>query len=222
MRIAGIRFDSLGQSKIGNEGMSLLIDENVRRLQITMQNATTMSISDRSTDRSEHLRRGTRRLRPIQQFPSERRSFNQLHTEEGAAIDLTDFVDGDDMSMMQLGGGFRFRTEPSQVRRRGQITSKDHLECDDPVQLLLPGLIDHPHAAATKLFQQFVVAVVASFEQAGIGAVLWRRFRKIIQQSLEAGEVFGDLDGRPQFAKFPFQMRMIGHNFVESSRGAVS
>ena len=45
-------------------------------------------------------------------------------------------------------------------RTRREITAQDHLQRDDPIQILLPCLVDDAHPAATEFRQQLVVATV--------------------------------------------------------------
>ena len=73
-----------------------------------------------------------------------------------------DFVDGDDVGMLEAGGRDGFGAKALDELRAGLRPEQQHLERDNPVQALLPGLIDDPHPAPRDLLQQLVVAEVIS------------------------------------------------------------
>jgi hypothetical protein len=73
------------------------------------------------------------------------------------ALALSDFVDGDNIWVLQARRSLRFGPEALDLGGTGQLTGQDHLHRDRPVQTDLPGLIDHTHAPARDFFQQFIV-----------------------------------------------------------------
>ena len=77
------------------------------------------------------------------------------------ALAEPDFVDGDDVGMLQRGRGDRLGAEPLHRFRRRVRPEQQQLEGDDPIEALLAGLVDHAHAAVPDLLQQLVVAEIA-------------------------------------------------------------
>ena len=73
---------------------------------------------------------------------------------------LADFVNGHNVGMVQLGGGFRLRLETPHVGLRCELAGQDHFQGDQPLELDLPGLVDNAHASACNLLQQLVFAEV--------------------------------------------------------------
>ena len=85
-----------------------------------------------------------------------------LHAEVRLPVDRADLVDGDDVRVLEPGGGLGLGAEPGAVgvgwpgalrgsssgRRRGRAT-------------LLPGLVDDAHAAAAEFLEQLEVAELA-------------------------------------------------------------
>ena len=69
---------------------------------------------------------------------------------------LADLVDLHDVRVLQLGHRLRLGAEAGQLLRAGVVARQDHLQGDDPVQLHLPGLVDHAHAAAAQLAEDLV------------------------------------------------------------------
>ena len=83
---------------------------------------------------------------------------DQFHTQERLALMLTNFVNGDDVRMVEAGGGFRFAHESLHLGLAGEQAGQQHLERDGTVEADLPGAIDNAHAAAGEFAEQFVVA----------------------------------------------------------------
>ena len=80
---------------------------------------------------------------------------------------LANFVDGNDVRVIQPGCGLRFRLETLDVVMGCQHAGTDEFERDHPVQGGLPRFEDCAHAAARNLLDQLVVAEVADFLEVG-------------------------------------------------------
>src|SRR5581483_9314127 len=80
----------------------------------------------------------------------------------------------------------------------------DHLQRDDPVERLMPGLVDHPHPAAAEFGQKFEVAELPGERAAGFLPAVGRR---VVRVGGGGGERDGagqlrELSDRPQLAEF--------------------
>ena len=71
---------------------------------------------------------------------------------------FADLVDLDDVRMLQRRHGLRFDEKAGQGIGAGVPSGEHHLEGDEPVELLLPRLVDDPHAAAAKLAENLIAA----------------------------------------------------------------
>ena len=67
-----------------------------------------------------------------------------------------DFVDGDDVGMLQTGRRFRLGAETLHVIRRREPAGEDHLHRDDAVEADLACPVDNAHAALGHFLQQLV------------------------------------------------------------------
>jgi len=76
------------------------------------------------------------------------------------------FVDGDDVGMLQRGGGHRLGAETLHRLRRRVWPEQKQLKCNHPIQAFLVGLEYHAHAAVPDLFQQLVVSKIAGLREA--------------------------------------------------------
>src|SRR5947209_5137089 len=73
---------------------------------------------------------------------------------------LADLVDGDDVRVLEVGGGFGLAQESLDLVRAGQGAGADQFDGHVTIQTRLPGLPDDPHAAPGDLFEELVVAEI--------------------------------------------------------------
>ncbi len=152
----------LGEAEVGHARLVKRVDEHVGRLEVAVQDAVLMRIVDglgddldvaRGTGGGQWLAGGE---------PGEALALDKIHGEEGPTLVRANFVDGDDVCVLQTGGRRRFRAEPlGQVLAR-LVAEQEHLHCDNAAKALLPRLVNDPHAAAGDFFEQFVVAEVST------------------------------------------------------------
>ena len=69
-------------------------------------------------------------------------------------------MDGDDVGVLQVGGGFGLAQKSFDLVRAGQGAGADHFQGHVPIQTRLPGLPDDSHAAPGDLFEKLVVAKI--------------------------------------------------------------
>ena len=69
------------------------------------------------------------------------------------AVLLRDFIDRNNVRMVQLGRGLGFRVETLDGGTRGQSPGQNHFQRDDPFQAHLPRLEDDSHPALRDLLQ---------------------------------------------------------------------
>ena len=81
-------------------------------------------------------------------------AIHQLHDDEGLPVLLADFVDGDDVGMVQRGSRFSFLDEAGAAVGIAAARFGQQLDGDETIQALVAGLVDLSHAALADLFQQ--------------------------------------------------------------------
>ena len=104
-------FMNLGQAEVGDPRLIGGVDEHVLRLQVAMQGAALMGEVDRLGDDLDVARRDSRRQRPVLHEGSEVAAGHVVHREVMLAVVLADLVDGDDVGVLQVGGGFGLAQE---------------------------------------------------------------------------------------------------------------
>src|SRR5262249_54095617 len=88
-------------------------------------------------------------------------ALDQLHGEVVLPLVGADFVDGDDVRMVQAGRRLRLAAETLHVVIRGELARANHLQGHRTIQAGLPGSVNDAHAAVGDLPPQLVVAEVA-------------------------------------------------------------
>ena len=142
---------------VGLGAVRVLEDEDVRRLQIPVDDAALVGVSHGGADLPEqgepaaHLGpriRGT----VLVQVGGERPARHQLHGEEVLSLVRgARLVDRRDARVFEPGQAVGLALEHAYRARVDVPASQDHLERDRAPRPLLLGLVDHPHPAAADL-----------------------------------------------------------------------
>ena len=74
----------------------------------------------------------------------------RIHRDEPVVVGLTDVVDGDDMRMVEGGGGLRFLHEALPLVGTADSVGGKDLQGDEPVQTRVTGLVDDAHATSPR------------------------------------------------------------------------
>src|SRR5262249_20299635 len=132
---------------------SLLVDENVLRLNVAMNDAFLVSklqsVADLANDGQRPFGRQAARLHELAQVEA----VHILHEEVVHAADLAEIVHGDNLRMADACQGAGFAHEA--LRKGGVLPGerRQDLERDQSVKLDLPGLVNRAHSTlAEKLY----------------------------------------------------------------------
>ena len=156
MITAGL-FRQLGQTEVQHLHTAAVIDHDIGWLQVAMYDASRM----RRRERIGHLDRIVDRLlqpqpisrnQPIQGF-----AVDEFHGDEIDATSLVDIVDGDDVRMIERGGGAGFLDEAMFALGIGYLCHMQDFQRDVPVQAGVAGLPDSTHSAIAQLLDDPVV-----------------------------------------------------------------
>jgi len=107
--------------------------------------------------RLDQLRRLAVRQRLADDFLFQAATLDVFHGQERPVVVLAHLMDLHDVRVLQPGSDRGFLEEPCPLLVP-HVRRSNHLQGDDPVQLDLPGLVDHPHAAAADFFKQLIRA----------------------------------------------------------------
>ena len=147
----------LRQTEVENLGVAAVGDENVRGLDVAMDD----SLAVRGIEGVGHFdRQGEQALelhRPALDQVLQGLAAEALHHDEEMAIVLADFVDGADVGMVQRRSGAGFAAEAFEsLGILGSIVGKK-LQGDEAAELRVFRFVNHSHAAAAEQFNDAVV-----------------------------------------------------------------
>src|SRR4030095_3649100 len=137
------------------------VEQDVARLDVTMQNAVLMRVMNGASYLSDEFRCISSRDRCSPCHFIELSTVDELHAEVAGAFALTYLMDGHDARMIETGCGFRLPAKALLMRLCSPIAQADHFECDDTIETFLPSTKYDALAALANFLQQFVVAKVA-------------------------------------------------------------
>ncbi len=160
VRQVALGLDPPGQAEVGDVGLAPLVDQDVRRLQVAVQDAPLVGVMNGLGDGGHQPGRGREIGGEVAQPLVQAAARDQLHAEEALARRLAHLVDRHDVGMVELRDGLGLVLEPDQLGLAGEFGRPDDLEGDQPVQGDLPCLVDDAHSAPAQLRQDLVAVVV--------------------------------------------------------------
>jgi hypothetical protein len=128
------RIQPLGQPEVGDARLAEGVDEDVGRLEVAVQNAPLVRVVDSLRDSLEVGGSAPGRQGPVADELREVLALDEVHREERLAVVLADVMDGNDVRVLQPGGGFRLGAKSPQGSGVGLAAGQDHLEGNDAVQ----------------------------------------------------------------------------------------
>src|SRR6187401_2420089 len=124
-----------------------------------MENPTVVGVFDRMRDFRHQLHAFPRFIPQRSRVLLQASLLCELHAEKRQAVlAFAHFINRKDVWMIQTGHSLCFSSETLQRSVRISAITKDALYRDDAPGMSLPGAIDHAHAAAADLLENFVVA----------------------------------------------------------------
>ena len=185
--ILALGVDPLGQSEVGDVGLALAIEEDVRGLQVAVEDASLVRVMDGAGDIGQQPRGRAGVGGEFGQAIGEATAVDQLHAEIAVVAVGAHLMDGDDIGVVERGDGLGLEPEPPAVVVAGQPAGQDHLERHGAIQTQLAGREHDPHAAAGDLAGALMVTEVAD-GVAGRGAS--------ISPTRRAAKSSGEIAGR--------------------------
>lgn len=153
--------ESERETEVGDVGGALSIEQDVRRFEIAVEDASLVSV----VDRPSHLRDDSGdRQRIIPETVRLRRQAPALQKRHGVVVPSlvsSDLMDRHDSRMAQACRRFRLGPESPNLIRCRQGLGEDHLERDGPVEANLPCPVDDAHPPSRNLLDELVVPEVA-------------------------------------------------------------
>src|SRR5262249_9678210 len=130
------------------------VEQNVARLEVAMDHAILMGMMDRVGQSRTKLGRLLRRKLILSQPFGEVRSANEVADDIDPVILLADFVDADDVGMLELRRRTGFAQQQLDVGAFENLPARE-LHGDEAVELWIFGHPDVAKVAASQQFDQF-------------------------------------------------------------------
>ena len=147
----------LGQTKVQNLRLAAIRHENVRRLDVPMDDPLRVRGLERVGDLDGEVKQFVRLERLARNAMLQGLSLQQLHRDEGLAFVLVDVVNRADVGMVERGRRLRFPLESFQSLPVPGEFCRQKLQGHSALQLAVLGLVHYPHAPAAQLLQDAVV-----------------------------------------------------------------
>ena len=154
----GFRGDARGQAEVGDHGTVLVIEQDVGRLQIAVQNTALMRVMYGPRHRRQQAGDGAIILLEARQMLVQTAAFIEGHGEVIPTLMIADLVNFHDFGMVQVRDVLGLGLEAFDLFGRRQGTGRDSFEGHDPHRFQLTRLVDDAHAAAADFFLQNVFA----------------------------------------------------------------
>src|SRR5215831_4390001 len=132
---------------------AFFVEQDVSRLDVSMQNASFMRVMHRARHLSDEFCRLSDRHRCMGNYFVKLTTFDKLHTEIALTIPLAYLVDGNDAWMVKARSGFGFQTKALQVRWCCPLTEADNFQCNNAIEALLPGAKNDSLSTPANLFE---------------------------------------------------------------------
>ena len=157
-RRAAVDTGEAGDPEVGQVGVAVAIDQDVRRLHIAVDDAVAMGRPQGAGDLREHRRGAFGRQRPVGERVGEGAGLDQAHHEVGGTRLTPVVVQRDDVRVLEPGDELGLGLEPADERRVVGELGPDHLDRHLAPDDRLVGAVDRPEGAAPELLAQLVAA----------------------------------------------------------------
>ncbi len=154
--LLGVALHLLGESEVCDLGQAVGRQQDVRRLQVPVNDPSRVGFGHRAAQRHHHRCRHAWCLRPAVDELREAAPGDEFQGEVRQAVEIAVLVDLDDTRVLDPGDGARLDVEPGDLVVRGVGPGQDHLEGDEAIEPDVPGLVNDAHAAAADLGEDLV------------------------------------------------------------------
>ena len=145
---------SPGQAEVGDVGAAVAVDQDVRRLEVAVDDPSPMGVVDGPGDRQDQAGRLAGRDRPVLEPAGQGRAVDVLADEVAGPVDPAGVVDGDDPGVPEPGAAAGLAEEPLDLARRPRVLRPRDLQRDDPPELPVDRPVDDAERAAAGLLDQ--------------------------------------------------------------------
>ena len=151
----GVAADDFGDAEVSNFYAAFFVDQDIFRFDITMDNAFVVGELEGLANLGNDLE-GFARGKFARAFQlAEVQAIDEFHDDESQAVDLAEFMDGNDVRVVESGEGAGFAVEAfGEAGAAGGLRRED-FQGDQPVEGGLAGFINGAHPAFSDKTEDF-------------------------------------------------------------------
>ena len=144
-----VEVELAGQAKVDHFYIAIRPHHHVFRFEVAMDEASSVGELERMQDlraNADNLRQG----QGLPAYPAQRRAFHQLHDDDERRLPRDDFMDRDDIGVVQRRRRSGFADEMVGCLSRAGIPGNHELQRHGPGQFPVPALIDLTETSAAQ------------------------------------------------------------------------
>ena len=164
--VIGAIVGELGEPEVQHLHVAVGAEHDVLGLDIAVDDASRCAAASASATWVAISQRFRQRDAPAAQTPAERLALDELGRDEVRAVVDVHVVDGDDVRVIEAGGGARLLGEAPKAVLARRIPREQQLERDLALEFRVVGEIDLAHSAGTDQGTDFIAAeAMTGFER---------------------------------------------------------
>ena len=156
-RAAGADLRQLGQAEVQDLRLPALGDEDVRGLDVAVDDALRVRGVEGVCNLDREIERDFERQRPVVDPVLQRLAVEELHRDERLALGLVDVVHRADVRVVERRGRARFALEALERTGLARQFVGQELQGDRAIEPHVLGLVDDAHAATAEAFRDLVM-----------------------------------------------------------------
>ena len=147
----------LGEAEVGDLGLAVERQEDVRRLEVAVDDPVIVGDAHGPGEGLDELRGLADRERAAAQLPLEAAAVDVLHDEVGEPVPLADLVDLHEVGVREAGHRLHLGAEPGQLLRVGARPAWIILRATTRFERALSSPVDDAHAPLSQLLEDLQV-----------------------------------------------------------------
>ena len=139
--------DRMGQAEVANFWLVVMIEQNIRRLDVAVDDTVFVSVGEALADAGDEADHFVWLDRMTVGAVEKRLTRHELHDDEEHAVHFAEVVDADEVRVVEPCHAFRFGFEARAEHRVLAELARQDLDGDRAIERFLHGAIDGTHAA---------------------------------------------------------------------------
>src|SRR6476646_7162314 len=131
-----------------------MIQEDIAGLKVTVKHTTLVRVMDGARDCHHQINGFLFLRRELMEAVRETSALDEAHGQKRSRFAFTDFIDSDDIGMIQFRSRVGFAAKARKSRNGSETTAAHHFQRNDAIQRKLTGAKHRAHAPLSELFEE--------------------------------------------------------------------